>query len=838
MPTNVYINEVRINVSAIKHLSLLKYRTSGLSTAHKRRIEHELRVQHQCVAFFEGDVLFGIFINVADNQEQKKLLSQFLSVQIRSAQQNPVELTTLAQMPTSSVERFLFTTLSYHASTKGLYRVYGRTLLRPTRDAKKRSHWSIEVTLASEGDHVKMYFTPGFTALVGLEHSYRTERHNLELVNLCRYRSSCSLAATDGSCPYVFPGRLGYYEREVPLASLSSVRQDIFRKDYDRCPEVNGVTKVVMARASRGAKNSLAYPLYVVHARLSGSDLQNDPNIARQLRNATLMSSGKRWGLTNRGLAQVFGQEGKLELGRLQIPIDVLLSTAHPIDGRTITSYRALHISEQPIVIDQQNPHSIRLGWGWLFQSQGAFDREDVHRPFTKVHPYLVVPNEPETQQLVRQLMHVVSDGKYEAKFKGDQLFLGLNQSDSLRKYNSPFVNVWDEEEDVYLVDGSDDDYQRKVLDIKREWNRDPSGSQDPNRIVLIVVPSKDEGDDEVTIYHKMKKVLLEEGIPSQFITVDTLKGLTDESVAFGPILQSLWLNIYAKLGGKPWRLANPLGNVHCFIGIGFGLNPRQVGKHIYAGVAHVFDRYGSWVDIASDSRSLSEPEREDFEGTQKYLQGTSSFKISQNLTQSIVYDALRLYEQYQTKTKQPPKNIILHKLGRIYECEVIGLLEAIKQILGTFSGCKLGILQIEQDHQIRLYGDPQPGNPKVDRVVHRGDGLVVNAHRIVLATTGQVRRGTTTYYPGIGTPTPLLLTSLVPSAELLKQYGCNSSQFYSIEEMARHTMALTQLHWGSTRDLVRLPITALYAQKVADLVSKTQANVSSHMRYHRPWFL
>lgn len=277
---------------------------------------------------------------------------------------------------------------------------------------------------------------------------------------------------------------------------------------------------------------------------------------------------------------------------------------------------------------------------------------------------------------------------------------------------------------------------------------------------------------------------------------------------------------------------------MHCFIGIGFGLNPRSIGKHIYAGVANVFDRYGSWVDIASDSRSLSEAEREDFESAQKYLQGTSSFKISQNLTQSIVYDALRLYEQYQTTTKQSPKNIILHKLGRIYECEVVGLLEAIKQILGTLNECRLGILQIEQDHQIRLYGNPDENKPKVDRTVYRGDGLVINTRKIVLATTGQVQRSRESYYPGVGTPVPLLLTSHIPPVELLKHYGCDSNQFYSIDQMAQHTMALTQLHWGSTRDLVRLPITTLYAQKVADLVSKTQANVNSWMRYHRPWFL
>jgi hypothetical protein len=352
-----------------------------------------------------------------------------------------------------------------------------------------------------------------------------------------------------------------------------------------------------------------------------------------------------------------------------------------------------------------------------------------------------------------------------------------------------------------------------------------------------VVVPSEPKGD-EITVYHKMKKVFLEEGIPSQFVTVDTLRGLDNESVAFGPVLHSLWLNIYAKLGGKPWRLANQLGNVHCFIGIAFGINPRATGKHIYAGVANVFDKYGSWVDIASDSRPLTETQRDDFEGAQKYLEGTSSFRISQSVTLSIVGDALRRYERFQTARREPPTNIVLHKLGPIYESEIAGFLEAAKQVLGTLTRCKLGILQIEQDHQIRLYGDAMAEETNLDRVVSRNSGLVTGSRTMVLATTGAVFRGSGSYYPGIGTPTPLVLASRIPTGDQLRYFGISEDQFFTIEQMALHAMALTQLHWGSTRDLVRLPITALFAQKVADLISKTQANVNSRMKYHRPWFL
>ena len=114
-----------------------------------------------------------------------------------------------------------------------------------------------------------------------------------------------------------------------------------------------------------------------------------------------------------------------------------------------------------------------------------------------------------------------------------------------------------------------------------------------------------------------------------------------------------------------------------------------------------------------------------------------------------------------------------------------------------------------------------------------------MNSSTIALASTGCVNRGARgQIYFGIGTPQPLLITSVLPSSALMQQYGLTAENFYSVESATKHIMALTQLHWGSTRDNVRLPITAMYAQKVADLISKTGATVDTWESYHRPWFL
>lgn len=849
MKSNLFINEVRIPLTSIQNLRVFKYQSPGLSSGHKKYLEQALLRRRNRVAIFEGDVLFCLAHKDEATAEEKDYISEFLNQQIRNFNPQDLQPTELQYAPERVIERLAFALISARALSQGVFTIYGRTLFKPTPKQGKEAHLAVETTVTIEDGFVKIYLVPTYIGLVNIEATYRQERYDLELVGLCRFRSGCDLAAEDGSCPYIVPGRLGYYVRETPLSKLPTDRQESFKHAYKDCPEISTVNQVIFVKATRKAKNSLAHPPHVIHSRLSEIDLQTRTNIAKKYRNATLMLANKRFGHTRMWLKDIFAIDddglntGKAEIqvGGVQIPIEILLSQAHPLPGQSNTGYKSVWFQEQRVVNNPQYPGGKSYGGGWLFTSQGAYDRDDINRPFDKIHPYIIVPNDRTLLSQTRRLLQILSNGEYSPKkTRGDKRFIGINQPENQNKYNVDFVNVWEQEESIFTTNNTELDFLRAAQDIKREWNK--SNEKDRNRIALVVSPASDSDDDSVTLYHKLKTVFIEEGLPSQFITFDTLAKLDDTSVAFGPILDSLWLNIYAKMGGKPWRLANELGNVHCFIGIGFGLNPRHIGNHIYAGVAHVFDKYGSWVDVATDSRQLSEQERKDFEGEQRYLEGTASFKISQDTTENIVYDALSLYKQQQTKTGEPAKNIVLHKLGLIHECEIIGFLEGIRRNLGTLDGCRIGIVQIEQEHKVRLYGDEVEGRAKENRTVFRCSGLVMNETKLALSTTGRVYRQTSNktldFYPGIGTPHPLLLTSKIPPNELLKKYGCRANQFYDIETLGRHVMALTQLHWGSTKDNIRLPITTLYAQKVADLISKTGARIDTWASYHRPWFL
>lgn len=837
----IFVNEVRLPLQSILELKAFKYQAPGLRSRHKKKLEFRISCQISRLGIFDGDVLFFIPNQNESQKDENRILSKFLSDNIRNFSSKTIQEMNLKQIPIRVLERLIFSMISNQAFNRGIYTIYGRTFFKPTPQKGKRAHLAIETTLFVEDNIVKVYLTPTFIGLVYIDDTLRRQRYDLELVGLCKHRVGCELSKDNVSCPYISPGKLGYYSSEMLIEKLPDDRKDGFRNAFLECPKIDTIQKTILVKATTKAKNVLAFPPFVVNAKFSKTDLEAEIKTARAYRKATLMLSENRFITTHQRIVDLFDMRMSssdtislgLKINDVILPVSSILDIPHSSNIDGTSKYKAIQIPLQKNVNDMQNPTPLPQSGGWLFAQKGAYDRNDINRVFDEIRPYMIIPEELIHES--RTLLHLLSDGEYKSRANYDQDFVGVNQDQSKEKYNTRFVNIWEEEEDFFIVKNKDVDYWKYVQEVKRAWSTNIN--RDLNRIAIVVVPSTDE-DDENSLYYRLKKVFIEEGIPSQFISTETLHKVNNNHVAFGPILHSLWQNIYTKMGGKPWRLASQLGNVHAFIGVGFGLNPHKQDNHIFAGVAHIFDKYGSWIDIASGFKDISDDERYSFDRRDKYAQGTSSFKISRNVTQSIIYDALRLYQDKQSVTGEPANNIVLHKLGKIYECEVLGFLEGITQTLGTLENCHLGIVQIEQDHHLRLYGGLDKSDKRVSRTVVRGGGLVLNRSKVVLATTGLVYRGGRNKYPGIGTPQPLLLTSIIPSPNILNQYKCNSDQFYNNEELSKHVMALTQLHWGSTKENVRLPITTLYAQKVADLISKTGAKVDTWSSYHRPWFL
>lgn len=839
MVSPLFINECRISLSEIEKLKALKYSSRKLSSKHKKDIERRIHDQLKRVAIFEGEILFCLIDQQAETASEKELLKQFLEQEVRNFNDHSLQPVTLLQLPTSTIERLVFALVAGQARASGIFNLRGRTFFEPSGGDRK-VHRALDTTLVTEDGWVKLYFVPTYVALTEIASSKRSETINVRAIALCSFRNECSVANTDGSCVFVSPGYRGFVAEDKLMLALSEHAKEGFIRGFESCPQIGGVERIIEVKPTKGARNTYRYPSYAVQLHFAEEDFVGRQKA--QFRESTLMSSMDRWQRTQQWLGRIFGNNDEvnsatrqtiLEHGGVRLPVTMLLDLEHVAGRNQNSHYKLIRFADLKIVVDRQNPRPMTYGGGYAFVRFGAYDRQDPNRPFDTIAPFVILPSSSDVVNQTRLLMRDLDDG-YEAKSNVfyDKPFEGLNQSEGRQKYNVNFVDPWEEEEFVLLNDTADRSYLAAVDDFVRKWNA--SDERDSSRLVIVVKPPETSTSNSPSLYYNLKSKLDGAGIPNQFITFDTLADLTLPRVGFGPTLRSLWLNMYAKMGGIPWRLENEIGNVHCFIGIGFGVNTKLPGEHIYAGVAHVFDKYGNWVDVASDSHQIGREESDSFTRQDRMTQGTASFKISRETTESIVYHALNLYKDKQRDPALAPENIVLHKLGPIYECEVIGFLEAIKRVKGNLDTCQLGILQVEQDHLRRLYGSPET-DARLSHTVERGAGLVINDAELLLATTG---RTTSNKYFGIGTPNPLLLTSVLPSPQLRSAYGCRPQQFYSIETLGQHVMALTQLHWGSTHDNVRQPITTLYAQKVADLMSKMETKIDTWTTYHRPWFL
>jgi hypothetical protein len=115
-----------------------------------------------------------------------------------------------------------------------------------------------------------------------------------------------------------------------------------------------------------------------------------------------------------------------------------------------------------------------------------------------------------------------------------------------------------------------------------------------------------------------------------------------------------------------------------------------------------------------------------------------------------------------------------------------------------------------------------------VDRTVSRGAVVFPDNASAFVSTSGKlIRTGPfgSVRFLGIGTPEPLLLQAYEPDDDTLSAHGFTRKELYGRGPLAEQVLALAKLHWGSIRSDVRLPVTTLFAQRVARLLSSAEAS-------------
>ena len=212
-------------------------------------------------------------------------------------------------------------------------------------------------------------------------------------------------------------------------------------------------------------------------------------------------------------------------------------------------------IDPQPTTLLSRYPKSEALQVSVLPEPNVEFNRRqeaaDIKEGITKFGSYdnqsriieLVPICTTDVRESMVALLEVLKMGKY--KYKGAERTFGTRLT-----YNS--IITVPSTEKIY------DECQR-LLRAHPEWIGNPALS----RIFLIQTPDSGySADDEQSPYYRIKRLLLEQGIPCQMMKGNTIRNPEWKDL-------NIVLNIIAKCGVTPWVLPDAIPDADFFIGFG-----------------------------------------------------------------------------------------------------------------------------------------------------------------------------------------------------------------------------------------------------------------------------
>jgi predicted HTH transcriptional regulator len=404
----------------------------------------------------------------------------------------------------------------------------------------------------------------------------------------------------------------------------------------------------------------------------------------------------------------------------------------------------------------------------------------DVRDGITRYGSYDVDQREIEIVPLVdvryRQQMAALIErlrvGKY--KYRGSE-----------RTFGTRFTYA-----NILTVSSSDSapDECRRLLDEHQHW----VGDKGLGRILLIHAPEAGFSSDDVSSpYFKMKRVLLEQGLPCQMVDTPTLENPDWKDL-------NLALNLVAKCGVTPWVLPEGIPDADFFVGLSYTQSRGENASRLM-GYANVFNEFGRWMFYSGNTQTFQYEER-----VQKLGE--------------LVGDTLRRLKL------SPTPNIYFHYSARFSRDDRDAILAAARKVApnGVFT-----FVWINTHHSVRLYDS----RPETDGSLGRGSYVIGSANQVYLSTTGY-----NPYRKAMGTPIMLEINAHrshppgVPDGPL------------DLRALAAQVLALTKLNWSSTDSLCGEPITTKYAGDIAYL-TEAFLRQGEDFKLHpvlepTPWFI
>jgi hypothetical protein len=173
----------------------------------------------------------------------------------------------------------------------------------------------------------------------------------------------------------------------------------------------------------------------------------------------------------------------------------------------------------------------------------------------------------PEHRELMQALIERLRTGKF--KYRGSE------RTFSIRLIYRSIVTPTQSETESEC---------RRLLEQFPDWR----GATGLPRLFLVHCPEEGYArDDETAPYYRIKRLLLEAGIPNQMVDTPTLRNPDYKDL-------NLALNVVAKTGTAPWVLPESIPDADFFVGLSYTDSQRGDPSRLM-GFANVFNQYGRW---------------------------------------------------------------------------------------------------------------------------------------------------------------------------------------------------------------------------------------------------
>jgi len=328
----------------------------------------------------------------------------------------------------------------------------------------------------------------------------------------------------------------------------------------------------------------------------------------------------------------------------------------------------------------------------------------------------------------------------------------------------------------------------QRLLAEHPEW----IGDKDLSRVFLVHTPEADYAlDDENAPYYRIKRLLLESGVPCQMVDTPTLQNPDWKDL-------NLALNLTAKCGVTPWVLPGAIPDADFFVGLSYTQSGRRQQQRLM-GYANVFNQYGRWMFYSGSSAAFD------------YEARTAEFERLTKLTleRLNLSETPSIYFHYSSKFSREDRDAILRAARRVRSA-------------GTYN-----FVWLNTHHNVRLYDS----RPETDGSLGRGNYVKTSKSQFFLSTTGY-----NPFRKALGTPHMLEINT-----RIYRPDGAPDT-LPDMKGLAMQILSLTKLNWGSTDSLCGEPITTKYAGDIAYLTAAFLRQ-GTPFRLHpvlegTPWFI